>query len=172
LRLNRKKCYLEGFRGLSLGFSQSKMEATLHALGQLLLQALPTFFLVCFLYLYLSAVFFKPLSKVLEERRDATEGARKAAAESLERADQKIAAYEQSLRHARNELYQEQEVIRGQWRAEQANQLKAAKARLDEQVKAAKADIAGQAAVAKQSLAGNSASLATQIADSVLRRAS
>lgn len=148
------------------------MEATLHELGQLLLQALPTFFLVCFLYLYLNAVFFKPLARVLDQRRAATEGARQAAATSLENANQKIAAYEESLRHARNELYKEQEQVRAQWRAEQTSQLQAARARADEQIKAAKADLASQALQAKQSLAANTQALADQIAATVLRRAS
>lgn len=148
------------------------MEATIHALGQLLLEALPTFFLVCFLYLYLNAVFFKPLSKVMAERHAATEGARKAAAASLENANQKIASYEESLRHARNELYKEQEQIRLQWRAEQTSQVQAARARTDEQIKAAKADIAKQASEAKKSLASTSQSLADQITVAVLRRAS
>ena len=69
------------------------MEATLHALGEIFVQALPTFFLVLFLFLYLRALFFKPLEKVLAERNEATAGARKKASEALERANAKAAAY-------------------------------------------------------------------------------
>jgi F-type H+-transporting ATPase subunit b len=79
------------------------MEATLHALGQILLQALPTFFLVLLLYVYLRAVFFKPMARVLAERSDAIEGSQRRAQESLERAAAKAAAYEESIRAARNE---------------------------------------------------------------------
>jgi len=53
------------------------MAATLHALGEILVQALPTFFLVLLLFIYLRSMFFKPLERVLAERREATEGARK-----------------------------------------------------------------------------------------------
>jgi hypothetical protein len=56
----------------------------LHALGQLLLRAcLPS----CWWWrstFYLKYMFFKPLEKVLQQRYDATEGARKRAAEALE----------------------------------------------------------------------------------------
>ena len=81
------------------------MEATLNALAQILLQAIPTFLLVLLLHQYLRAVFFNPLARVLAERNEATEGARKKAAESLDRAAAKAAAYEESLRAARNEIY-------------------------------------------------------------------
>ena len=53
------------------------MDATLHALGEILLKAVPTVLLVVVLHFYLKYVFFKPLKKVLEERYNATEGARK-----------------------------------------------------------------------------------------------
>src|SRR5919107_6148748 len=99
------------------------MEATLNALGQILLQAIPTFVLVLLLHQYLKAVFFKPLTRVLAERSEATEGARKKAAESLERAAAKAAAYEESLRAARNEIYKEQEEVRRRWLEEQAVQV-------------------------------------------------
>jgi len=63
----------------------------LHDLGQLLLRAVPTFLLVFALDFYLKYMFFKPLEKVLQQRYDATEGARKLAAEALELAAAKTA---------------------------------------------------------------------------------
>src|SRR4051812_3696492 len=99
------------------------MDATLHQLAQILLQGLPTFFLVLFLHFYLKSVFFKPLEKMLHERKEATEGARKQAADSLARAEAKAAAYEESIRAARSEIYQEQEALRRKWRDEQTAQL-------------------------------------------------
>src|ERR1035437_5121817 len=50
------------------------MEATLHALGGILLKAVPTFLLLVLLHFYLKGVFFKPLQKVLRQRYEATEG--------------------------------------------------------------------------------------------------
>src|SRR4051812_21357932 len=99
------------------------MDSTLHALGQLLIQALPTFFLVLLLHFYLKQVFFKPLERVLQERNEATEGARKHAAEALDRAAGKAAAYEEQIRAARNEIYKEQEQQRRLWREQQTAQI-------------------------------------------------
>ena len=54
-------------------------------------------------------IFFKPLEKVLRQRYEATEGARKLAEQSLERAAAKTAEYEAAMRAARAEVYQAQE---------------------------------------------------------------
>ena len=85
------------------------MEATLHALGEILVQAIPTFVLVLLLFLYLRSMFYKPMEQVLADRSEATEGARRKAAEALDRAQAKAAAYEEQIRAARNDLYREQE---------------------------------------------------------------
>jgi F-type H+-transporting ATPase subunit b len=146
------------------------MEATLHALGQILVQALPTFFLVIFLFIYLRAVFYKPLESVLAQRNEATEGARKKAAEALDRAQAKAAAYEEQIRAARNEIYREQEEVRRKWRDDQASQLVTARQRSEAGVAEARGRIAGEAAEAKSSLAANSQSLANQITQAILQR--
>jgi F-type H+-transporting ATPase subunit b len=146
------------------------MDATLHALGQILLQGLPTFFLVVFLHFYLKSVFFNPLAKVLHARNEATEGARKQAAESLDRAAAKAAAYEDSIRTARNEIYQEQEVLRRTWRGEQTAQLLNARKRAEVMVKEAKAEIATEAEQARQSLLASGQALANQITEAILQR--
>jgi F-type H+-transporting ATPase subunit b len=150
--------------------SRNFMDATLHALGQVLLQGLPTFFLVLFLHFYLRSVFFKPLGKILHERKEATEGARKQAAQSLERAAAKAAAYEESIRAARSEIYQEQDVLRRKWRDEQSAQISDARKRAEVMVKSAKTEIAGQMETARQSLASSSQTLADQITEAVLQR--
>jgi F-type H+-transporting ATPase subunit b len=146
------------------------MDATLHALGQVLLQGLPTFFLVLFLHFYLKSVFFKPLAKVLQERKEATEGARKQAAESLDRAAAKAAAYEDSIRAARNEIYQEQEILRRTWRDEQTAQLLSARKRAEVMVKEAKTQIATEAEQARQSLLSSGQALAAEITEAILQR--
>src|SRR4051812_28044838 len=87
------------------------MDVILHQLGQLLLKAVPTFILVVLLQFYLKRVFFKPLEKVLHQRYEATEGARKAADESLARASAKAAEYEAAMRAARSEVYKAQEQL-------------------------------------------------------------
>ena len=146
------------------------MEETLKAVGQILLQALPTFFLILLLNQYLRAVFFRPLGRVLAERNDATEGARRKAAESLARAESKAAAYEESLRSARNEVYREQEEVRRKWLDEQSAQIRDTKARVDAMVKEAKAQLAIEANSVKATLEGNSRTLADQITQTILQR--
>jgi F-type H+-transporting ATPase subunit b len=146
------------------------MEETLKAVGQILLQALPTFFLILLLNQYLRAVFFKPLGRVLAERSEATEGARRKAAESLARAESKAAAYEESLRAARSEVYREQEEVRRKWLEEQSAQIRDARARVDAMVKEAKGQLAKEATAAKEALEGNSRMLADQITQTILQR--
>ena len=73
----------------------------LHALGGILLRAVPTFLLVIVLHFYLKSIFFKPLEKVLHQRYEATEGARKLAEQSLQQAAAKTASYETQLRTAK-----------------------------------------------------------------------
>ena len=146
------------------------MDATLHSLGEILLKAIPTFFLVIALFVYLKYMFFGPLEKVLKARYDATEGARKMAEQSLERAAAKTAEYEAAMRTARSEIYQEQEKLRRQLQQERAAAVEAARQKSDAQIAQAKTELAAEAAQARNSLAAESESLASQIADSVLRR--
>ena len=146
------------------------MDSTLNALGGILLRALPTFFLVLFLHFYLKRVFFSPFDKILKQRYDATEGAKKVAESSLANASAKAAQYEAAIRDARTEMYKEQEAVRLQWRTEQTARTAEAKAKADAMLKAARATLAAQVAEARQSLTAQSEALATEIANSVLRR--
>lgn len=146
------------------------MDVILHQLGQLLLKAVPTFILVVLLQFYLKRVFFKPLEKVLHARYEATEGARKAAEDSLARAAAKAAEYEAAMRAARTEVYQAQEQIHKQLQEREDAQLAEARARADAAIQAARESIAGDVEEAKKSLRSESEMLANQIADSILRR--
>ena len=76
------------------------MDLILADLGKLLLRAVPTFLLVLVLHFYLKRIFFHPLDRVLEARREATKGARHAAEASLEQATQRSAEYEAAVRAA------------------------------------------------------------------------
>ena len=141
----------------------------LHELGQLLLRAVPTFLLVIALNFYLKYMFFRPLEKVLQQRYDATEGARKLAAEALELAAAKTAQYEAALRAARSEVYQAQEQAHRQLAEHQAGELLATRQRTEQIVRDAQRQLAEDAEVLKRELAAGSDALANQIADSILR---
>ena len=146
------------------------MEQTLNALGGLLLKALPTFLLVLVLHYYLKYVFFKPLEKVLQQRFDATEGARKAAEQSLARAEEKARQYETALRQAKAEVYQEQEQIRRKLQADRADRVREARQKTDAAVAQGKAALEAEVGQLKTQLGAESEALAEQIAQAVLRR--
>jgi F-type H+-transporting ATPase subunit b len=129
----------------------------------------PTFLLVFALDFYLKYMFFKPLEKVLQQRYDATEGARKLAAEALELAAAKTAQYEAALRAARSEVYQAQEQAHRQLAEHQAGELLATRQRTEQIVRDAQRQLAEDAEVLKPELAAGSDALANQIADSILR---
>jgi F-type H+-transporting ATPase subunit b len=146
------------------------MDKTLHALGEILLKAVPTFFLVLLLHQYLKRMFFKPLSAVLKQRYEATEGARQRAEQSLERAASKTKEYEEAMRAARAELYQAQDRLHKHLQEDQSAQVLAARQNAEAAVKQAKDGLAADVAVAQQTLAGESDRLANQIAETILRR--
>jgi F-type H+-transporting ATPase subunit b len=145
------------------------MDAMLQALGGILLKAVPTFLLVVLLHFYLKGVFFKPLRKVLRQRYEATEGARKLAAESLERAAAKTAEYATAMRAARTEIYQAQEQAHKRLQEGELAELALARRRAEEAVAKAKAELSSDVEAAKTGLAGDSEVLANQITESILR---
>ena len=82
---------------------------------------------------------------MLAERFRLTEGARKAAEDSLKNADTKIAEYQDALNRARNEIYQEQAAFLQKLHAEQAELARAARLESDARVAAIKLSIAQEA---------------------------
>jgi F-type H+-transporting ATPase subunit b len=144
------------------------MEATLHSLGRILLQSVPTIILIILLHLYLKGMFFGPLKKILQQRDDATRGAREAAEASAKRAAEKTAEYEAALQKARTEMYREHEEARKKWLADQARLIEKARSHSHDALHSAKVSIEAEAEAAKRDLAGQSASLAEQISRLVL----
>lgn len=145
------------------------MDDTLRALGGILLKAVPTFLLVVLLHFYLKKIFFQPMEKILHQRFEATEGARKLADQSLARAAARTAEYEAAIRTARSEVYQAQDQLNKQLQESEAAQLAAARQSAEAGVRTAKAQLAGDAEEAKAILAGDSEVLAGEIAESILR---
>jgi F0F1-type ATP synthase membrane subunit b/b' len=146
------------------------MEKTLHDLGGIVLNGLPTFVLVGVLAIFVWFLYLKPLEKVLAERFRLTEGARKAAEDSLKNADTKIAEYQDALNKARNEIYVEQAAFLQKLRAEQAELAHAVKAESDARLAEARLSIAKEADTAREHLESQAEALAGQIADAILNR--
>jgi F-type H+-transporting ATPase subunit b len=146
------------------------MEQTLQALGGILIKSIPTVLFFLFLLVFFRIMLFGPLRKMLKQREELTEGARRAAEASHAAADRKTAEYEAQFRDARAEVYREQEEIRRRWLAEHAAQVADAKAKAEASIAQAKFEIASEAAGARQNLLGTSEELADQIATAVLVR--
>lgn len=146
------------------------MQETLNALGGILQKASITVVLLIILHFYLKAVLFGPLDRVMQKRRELTEGARKTAEESLAAATRKADEYEAKLREARAAVYKQQEEIRKGWLDQQAQQVAEARARSEATVKAARETIAQDVAAARKSLQDSSAAVADQIVATVLGR--
>jgi len=144
------------------------MEQTLQALGGILLKAIPTVILLLILHAYLRAVLFAPLEKMLKQRSELTDGARKAADQSLAAAEAKAEEYEAKLREARAAVYKEQEETRRRWLEDQTAQVAQARSATDAGVRKAKEELAAEASAARVTLAQASGALADQIATSLL----
>jgi F0F1-type ATP synthase membrane subunit b/b' len=147
------------------------MSQTLNDLGGIILTGLPTFFLVIVLAFFVKVLYLNPLEKVLAERFRLTEGARKAAEDSLKNADTKIAEYQEALNRARTEIYLEQAGFLQKLHAEQAELAHSARLESDARVAGIKLSIAREAEAARESLDAQSEALASQIADAILGRA-
>jgi len=146
------------------------MEATLQALGGILLKAIPTICLLVVVLIYLRWMFFGPLEKILAQRREASSGAIKNAEALLAKAEQTAASIEAQLRKAREEIYQEQETARKEWIAAQTGQLDQARQQSRELLQQARQQLAAETEVAKRALAATADTLADQIARSLLER--
>ncbi len=146
------------------------MDKVLHSLGGIVLNGLPTFFLILILAACVKYLYLKPLEKVLAERYRLTEGARQAADESLKNADSKIAEYEDALAKARGEIYKEHAEFLHKVNEEHAEQVRKVRADSDHRIATAKLSISEEARIATEGLEGQSDTLAAQIADAVLAR--
>lgn len=146
------------------------MEATLKALADLLLEAVPTIVFFLFLTWYLKRVFFKPMAGILDQRRQETEGVRELARRAFEAADKKQSEFEHALQLARGEIYQEHEKLRRQWSEEQAEAIARAREEVDGQIAEAKKQIAAEAERAQAELDSKVESLSEGIVNSLLAR--
>jgi F-type H+-transporting ATPase subunit b len=148
------------------------MESTLHDLGQLLLKAIPTLFLLLVVHFYLKRMFFRPMADVLAKRRAATDGLRESAEAMRAAAGEQTKSIEEQLRQAREAIYQEQEEARRGWTGDQGAQLDGARQKAHELIHQSKQQLDTEAAAAKSQLAGTAGALADRIANALLERTS
>jgi F-type H+-transporting ATPase subunit b len=146
------------------------MDATLHALVGLLIRSIPTIIFFIVLTFYLKYVYFKPIARILEERKQATEGVRDIARRAAEAADKKTSEFEHALQIARAELHQEHEALRQKWAQEQAEAIAQARADAERQIEDARRQIALEAQRAQSELDLRVEDLSRQVVNSLLRR--
>ena len=145
------------------------MDQTLQQLGELLLGAVPTVILLATLYVLYTFIVHRPLTTVLAERRNRTQGSMEKARADIAAAEARTAEYEQRLREARQKVFQNQEARRrkaGEVRAQGVSQ---ARVRAQEQVKQARAAIEEDKRQAMSKLESAAGRLATDIVRAVLR---
>ncbi len=145
------------------------MDQTLRQLGELLLGAVPTVILLATLYFLYTFLVHRPLSVVLAERRNRTQGAMEKARADIAAAEARTAEYEQRLREARQKVFKNQEARRQQATQSRTEVVNQARARAQEQVKQARAAIEVDKQQAMSNLQSDAARLATDIVRTVLR---
>ena len=127
--------------------------------------------LLALLYALYSVIVHKPLQRVLEERRNKTEGAVEKSRADIAAAEARTAEYEQKLREARAAVFRAQEAKRQAALQARTNAVNEARSKAQAQVQAAKKDIENDRAAAQDGLQAEVAALAQEIMRRVLQPA-
>lgn len=147
------------------------MDEILRQLGELLLGSIPTVIFMVVLWALYVVLVHKPLTKVLEERHNKTEGAVEKARADVAAAEARTAEYEQRLREARLAVFKSQEARRQQALQARATAAADTRTRAQAQVAQAREAIEKDKVAAQEALQGTSQQLAQEIARAVLRPA-
>ena len=145
------------------------MQSTLQSLVDLLISAVPTMLFLIFLTAYLNAMLFKPIARILDERKKATEAVRELAQRAYEAADQKTSEYQSALDNARARIHQEQETSLRQWSEEQAAAIAKVRSEAELQIEAAKQQIACDLEREQTALANTAHSLSDSVVAALLQ---
>jgi F-type H+-transporting ATPase subunit b len=156
-------------QGLDRQFDHRKMDQTLRQLGELLLGSLPTVLLLVMLYVLYIFLVHRPLTAVLAERRNRTQGAMEKARADIAAAEARTSEYELRLREARQKVFKNQEARRQQANQSRNQAVNEARALAQEQVKQARATMEEDKQQAMSRLQSDAARLASDIVRTVLR---
>ncbi|MGB8769370.1 MAG: hypothetical protein WCC92_07140 [Candidatus Korobacteraceae bacterium] len=147
------------------------MDQTLKQVGELLLGSIPTMVMLLLLYAIYSKLVHKPLNRILEERRERTDGAYLRARADIAAAEARTQEYEQRLREARLAVFKAQEARRQRAQQARADAVLQARTHAQEQVRKARAAIEQDMAAARGGLQGETERLAAEIIRTILRPA-
>lgn len=133
----------------------------------ILLQAANFFILMGALHLIL----FRPLTNIMQRRRDEIDGNLQQAGALEDRLNERLMAYQQQLQQAKNEIAGERKQFRQELAAEQTRLLGAANEEAAADLQNIKDRVAGEKQQALVELQGKAAPLAARIAQKVVGRA-
>jgi len=128
-----------------------------------------TIFYVVVLYVFMTHFFFKPIVRVLHERRRLIEGRIQAAQLSVAEADRKAGEYENALKAARAETFRRQESQREQVLAERTELLGRTKTETDKTVQEARVRLMSEAEAATKTLDTQVDGLARELTTALLQ---
>jgi len=128
-----------------------------------------TILYIIIVYAFMSRFFFKPIVRVLHERRELIEGRMAGAQQAVLNADRKTAEYEQVLKNARADTFRRQEVQREKAISERSELLSRAKHEAENNVRDAKARLQAEADIAGKKLDAEVDVLARQLTAAILQ---
>ena len=144
------------------------MDETLHQLETLLLGSIPTIFLFLLLVILYRLLVYGPLTRVLDERRERTEGAIEQANAATAAAAAKTQEYEAQLRAARSRIFQARQQKQQLWNRERDNAIAEAHAAAQRQVEEAKLALQAQTEAGHRTIKVSIDELASDILAAVL----
>ena len=148
------------------------MDTTLRQVGELLLGAIPTVILLLSLYAIYNLLVRKPLMRIVDQRRERTEGAILKARADVVSAEARTQDYERRLREARLVIFKAQEARRQKAQQARAEAVAQARARAQQQISQARAAMEQDMAAARVGLQSEVERLASEIVRTILRPAS
>jgi F-type H+-transporting ATPase subunit b len=148
------------------------MDETLHQLEGLLLGSVPTIFLFLLIVILYRLLVYGPLTRVLNERRERTEGAIEQANAAAAAAAAKTQEYEAQLRAARSRIFQARQLKQQQWTRERDNAMAEAHAAAQRQVEEAKSALQAQTDASHVTIKDSIDELANEILSAVLPKSS
>jgi F-type H+-transporting ATPase subunit b len=148
------------------------MDETLHQLEGLLLGSVPTIFLFLLIVILYRLLVYGPLTRVLNERRERTEGAVEQANAAMAAAAAKTQEYEAQLRAARSRIFQARQLKQQQWTRERDNAIAEAHAAAQRQVEEAKSALQAQTDASHATIKDSIDALANEILAAILPKSS
>jgi F-type H+-transporting ATPase subunit b len=118
----------------------------------------------------LNATLFKPINRILEERERRTRGRSGEARGIIQQVEEKLAAYERSLRDARSEGYRLMEQERAEAMRERQLKVDAVREDVSRLAEEEKSVIHAQTEEARSALARDAGEIATEISSHILHR--